>query len=137
MLGGEADLVWSGIGGSKAGFGGTGKSNLNWQGSLRGRAGVTFDTVPVLLYATGGLAVGGVTTSITGATKSYSATQLGWTAGVGVEGKIADQLTVKAEYDYTDLGTNKIPADAFGAGSPAGTNHVTDQTFKLGANWHF
>ena len=137
VLGGEADLAWSGVTGTKTLTGGSATSTIGWQSTVRGRAGVVFDPVPVMVYGTAGLALGGVSTSITGGTKSYSATQAGWTAGVGVEGKVADQMTIKFEYAYTDLGTDNIPANAFGVTSPAATNHVTEQSLKLGANWHF
>ncbi len=138
VLGAEADLAWNGIGGSKAVVGGTLSSNIGWQATLRGRAGVTFDQVPALFYATAGLAGGGVRTSINVAgSKPYDATQIGWTAGVGVEGKVMDQLSLKLEYAYSDLGTVTIPAGALITGFPSGTSHVTAQTVKLGANWHF
>ena len=140
VLGAEGDIAWSNLTGSKAlGAGVTLHSNNGWQGTLRGRAGVVFDPVPVLFFATAGLAAGGLTTSATGIAGAtpYSATQIGWTAGVGVEGKVTDQLSLKLEYAYTDLGTTTIPAGALAPGSLAVTSHPTFQSVKLGANWHF
>ena len=138
VLGGEADFAWSGVTGSKVVTGTKVASNLGWQGTIRGRAGVVFDPVPVMAYATAGLAVGGLTTTLdTAGAKPYSGTQVGWTAGVGIEGKVSDQMTLKAEYAYADLGTATVPANSFLTGFPGGKSHVTEQTFKLGANWHF
>jgi outer membrane immunogenic protein len=79
-----------------------------------------------LLYATGGLAYGGVKSSTTIAqsdtgilpgnvtatyagTGSISETRAGWTAGGGVEWMFARQWSAKAEYLYYDLGSATYP----------------------------
>src|SRR5262249_51142990 len=89
---------------------------LSWVGTLRGRVGVLV-TPSILLYGTGGLAYGEFKTggSITGtdmggipvtvAFPGTSSTRAGWTAGVGVEGKISGNWTAKLEYLYMDLGS--------------------------------
>src|SRR5262249_34339124 len=77
--------------------------SLDWFGTVRGRAGVLV-TPNWLLYGTGGLAYGDVTTSRAIATVtpvpvaaafSNSATQVGWTAGAGIEGRIFGNWTAK------------------------------------------
>jgi outer membrane immunogenic protein len=84
--------------------------SLNWFGTVRGRLGVLAHP-RVLMYATGGLAYGGVDTDLTGGivggpsgTVSAHRTQLGWTLGGGVEGAIGSGWSVKLEYLYLDLG---------------------------------
>jgi outer membrane immunogenic protein len=89
--------------------------DVDWFGTLRARAGVALDRA--LLYATGGLAMGGVKYSVDdnfdegiGNDKN---TQWGWTAGLGAEYAITDMVTVKVEYLYVDLGK-----DDFSPASP-------------------
>ena len=100
---------------------------LQWFGTVRGRVGV-LATPTVLLYATGGLAYGGVRTSdIIGLVPtgfSNTDTRVGYTVGAGIEGVIAGNWTAKLEYLYVDLGRTSgsflttIPALG-GASSPA------------------
>ena len=99
-------------------------SNLNWLGTVRGRLGYLV-TPALLLYGTGGLSYGQVSGSMqnnqawtdTGTGKgqlnnwydvygrhSYSNTQVGWTAGGGVEWMFMQNWSAKAEYLYYDLG---------------------------------
>ncbi|WP_170181918.1 outer membrane protein [Phreatobacter stygius] len=95
-------------------------TTLNWLSTLRGRVGFTFDRF--LVYATGGLAVGGVTDRTRldyddGAGGGFSAsdrsskTHVGWTLGAGVEAAITDRLTAKLEYLHVDLGTQTYRTD--------------------------
>jgi len=91
-------------------------NSLDWLGTVRGRVGVT-PTPSLLLYATGGLAYGGVRSSTrvnfdnndvatTGATSgSISDIRFGWTAGGGLEWMFAPNWTAKLEYLYYDLGS--------------------------------
>jgi outer membrane immunogenic protein len=80
---------------------------LEWFGTVRGRAGVLVSP-KVLLYATGGLAYGGVKSSETiglvPAGFSNSDTRVGYTVGAGIEGVIGGNWTAKLEYLYVDLG---------------------------------
>jgi outer membrane immunogenic protein len=149
---------------------------LLWLGTLRGRAGITFDRW--LVYATGGLAYGEVkaegAATATGApggnvaaclpngcpflpfgSWSNSRTKAGWTAGVGVEGAIGNNWTVKLEYLYVDLGNvdttfatlpgcygnGSAGAGAFCLNTAAGTgtihSRVTDNIFRVGINYKF
>jgi outer membrane immunogenic protein len=84
--------------------------DLNWFGTVRGRLGV-LPHPRVLVYATGGLAYGGIDTDVTSglvgltsATVSNSRTQLGWTLGGGIEGAVGSGWSVKLEYLFLDLG---------------------------------
>ena len=100
------------------------QSKLDWFGTVRARLGV-LPTDNLLLYATGGLAYGGVRTTTTASNMpgfnctgpngsiycgagSTSGTSIGWTAGGGFEYALARQWTVKAEYLYLDLGSRSV-----------------------------
>ncbi len=99
----------------------TASNAVNWLGTLRGRIGIA--VVPnVLLYGTGGLAYGGVSSStsiseafagpaatgITGtfpALGNFSQTRAGWTAGAGGEWMFSGNWSAKFEYLHYDLGS--------------------------------
>jgi outer membrane immunogenic protein len=141
VLGVEGDVLWSGMGGSGACSAAPAfscSSSVDWQGTLRARAGFAVDSV--LLFATGGLAFGGVSASTNGAaapaTGSYSGTGVGFTVGGGIELAVTEQVSLKAEYAYTDLGTLRAPAGTL-ANTSAVDLRATNHTFKIGANFHF
>jgi len=77
----------------------TGKSGNPWNGTFRGRPGYAWDRF--MLYGTAGVAVGSLTSSVTAPT---SATNVGWTAGVGLEAALTDRVTGRVEFRHTDLG---------------------------------
>jgi len=122
----EADLQGSGIKDSKTIlFPGSAllvpsttvaSDKLDWFGTVRPRAGFLV-TPGVLLYGTGGLAYGDVKASVqeTGnpiAAGSFGGatneTRVGWTVGAGVEWKVTNNISVKAEYLHVDLGTTTV-----------------------------
>jgi outer membrane immunogenic protein len=129
---------------------------LNWFGTVRGRVGI-LATPNVLLYGTGGLAYGEVETggSLAGPTNltplgtftfpGTSSTRVGWTAGAGVEGRIAGNWTAKLEYLYMDLGTTNAGPIATNIvllggrlpGNASYSSHFTDNTLRAGVNYHF
>jgi outer membrane immunogenic protein len=89
VLGIESDIEATNI---RGGFidpvvGGAGTTQLEWQGSLRGRLGFTADKV--LFYGTGGLAFADIshtyTNLLTGIAETTSGLRTGWTAGAGIE----------------------------------------------------
>jgi outer membrane immunogenic protein len=121
VIGFETDLDWAdGVG--KADFvaptngiitnDGHQRAGLQWLGTARLRAGYAFDRA--LIFATGGLAYGGVkaessASQFDGAhtdlfAGSASGTKLGYALGGGVEYAFARNMSVKAEYLYYDLG---------------------------------
>ena len=77
---------------------------------MRGRAGYAFDRI--LFYGTGGGAFGNVQAAA-GALPFSSSTQIGWTAGGGVEFAFTPNLTAKVEYLYVDLGSQSCAAASF------------------------
>lgn len=135
---------------------------LDWFGTVRGRLGVAV-TPRVLLYGTGGLAYGRVSTSGSvsainvggfpgadggtftpvAASFSNSTTKVGWSAGAGVEGAFADNWSARLEYLYVDLGTVSgslaTPVIAL-SGAPLVVgyrSHITDNIVRFGVNYRF
>jgi|HigsolmetaAR204D_1030405.scaffolds.fasta_scaffold19631_1 outer membrane immunogenic protein len=87
------------------------KATVNWYGTVRARLGFT-PTERLLVYATGGLAYGQVKHRMSVADDigedSWAGrgnhTQWGWTLGAGLEYAITNNLTLRGEYLYVDLG---------------------------------
>lgn len=124
VLGVEADIDYSDMSGSSAlatvvapfatgAF--SSSSEINWLATLRGRAGLAIDRG--LIYATGGLAGGGVKDSFSWGypalgqvyNGSSSDTEWGWVAGAGFEYAMTDNFIVGAEVLYFDLGSTTVP----------------------------
>jgi outer membrane immunogenic protein len=164
----ETDLQWTGQKGGltfcfplacgAGAFQGTIDHKIDWFGTFRARAGALIDP-RVLIYATGGLAYGQVTTTATGgvvgqpfAALSSKATRAGWTIGGGVEGALSNNWTVKAEYLYMDLGNApgisaasqtilpNTPETAITTvidATVATGGRVRDHIFRVGLNYRF
>jgi outer membrane immunogenic protein len=133
------------------------EEKLSWLATFRGRIAVP-PSDRVLLYVTGGLAVGevkttaGATTTTTTALSfgtppgptsvsslaASSSTQAGWTIGAGVEGAIGGNWTAKLEYLYVDLGTVNNTFAGTAPFAPITTSaHVTDNILRAGVNYRF
>jgi outer membrane immunogenic protein len=135
--------------------------NLKWFGTLRGRIGATVAPT-TLLYLTGGLALGEVSTNhtVTGVnvigpqqnnsvvslpvagSLSNTNTKVGWAVGAGVETSVYQNWTAKLEYLYLDLGTVTGAVSPFIA--PSGgvivasyCSHITNNVLRVGLNYHF
>ncbi len=94
-----------------------GSRKLNWLGTTRARVGyvVTPDN-RLMIYGTGGFAYGGgsrhfdVFDSLNGWDwngNGGSSTRTGWTIGGGVEYAITNNITIKGEYLYYNLGSSR------------------------------
>ncbi len=112
----EADGGWAGIEDD------IDDVTVDWTSTVRGRIGYAFDSV--LVYATGGAAIGGVDSDIVG----DGDTRLGFAVGGGVEAALTDNISAKVEYQYIDLGDDDID------GSPV---EFDAHTVKAGLNFHF
>jgi outer membrane immunogenic protein len=122
--------------------------NLPWFGTVRARLGVE-PADRILVYATGGVAYGEVdsgasltATSSSGAAATATATatntQVGWTAGGGIEWAFLDAWSAKVEYLYMDFGTFTDTYAGPGAVTAvAASSHVTDSIVRVGVNYHF
>jgi outer membrane immunogenic protein len=143
------------------------EAKIDWFGTVRGRAGFLL-TDQILLYGTGGLAYGRVEVSgnstatnaglpnvpLTGTGGAFTAakTNVGFTVGGGVEGKLSPWLPAnwswKLEYLYLDLGSLNSPG-SFGVVNPAGGlllpgvgavalhTHFMDNIVRVGVNYKF
>ncbi len=115
---------------------------IDFFGTLRGRLGYT-PVDRLLLYVTGGLAYGEVSSStkysVTFRTDptylgSSSDMLVGWCAGAGGEYAINNCWSVKLEYLYVDLGSMSYPI----AGTPLTTNiSAAQNVFRVGLNYKF
>ncbi len=103
VLGVEGDLQLGGVSFSEDFGPVTLDRSLQYFGTVRARAGMTFDRF--MPYVTGGLAFGGGKMEASGLlVGSDEQTHLGWTLGAGLEYAVSDTISVKGEYLYTDLG---------------------------------
>lgn len=125
VVGAEASLSWSDVDGDD--FGGAIGRDINWSGDITGKLG--FAVSSILLYGKAGLAFANSTGFAFGAEDTQ--THLGWTAGLGVAAKVTDDVSVFAEYNYNDYGTQ-----TYDYGFDVDTSFTT-QAVKFGANWHF
>ncbi len=140
VFGVEADIEASGADASTtvpgvASF----QADVEWLGSVRARVGYAFDRV--LVYATGGVAFGGVDARFTdlsvapAVSASDSNTHVGWTVGAGIEYAITQNVTARAEYRYTDLGSKTYN---FGAVAPAASIDAQDiHAVRVGVSYKF
>jgi outer membrane immunogenic protein len=126
-------------------------SSLRWLATVRGRFGYAWGQS--FLYATGGLALGGVNSSaaLTDATEpsrspffagTETTTRAGWTAGAGYEHRFNDRLSLKLEYLHFDLGTVHygVPrvAPTVTCCTPwTASANVTGDIVRLGVNYKF
>jgi outer membrane immunogenic protein len=126
------------------------KSELDYFGTVRGRVGFAADRA--LFYFTGGFAYGGakdsLTTTITntpeGATPysntvTKKGTRTGYTLGGGVEYAVTPAWSLKAEYQYLDLGKVRLEdGDTLNNGTAGETASETNHTYhtvRLGLNY--
>ncbi|WP_170182080.1 outer membrane protein [Phreatobacter stygius] len=89
------------------------RQRLDWFGTTRVRFGVT-PTDRLLVYLTGGLAYGRVTSSqsLTYPGTAYSGSdrdlRVGWAAGAGIEYVLTDRLSARLEYLHYNLGATTV-----------------------------
>ena len=114
-------------------------ARLNWQGSLRGRLGIAVDRA--LFYGTGGWAFANFNDSYnlpgTPFNQSVTSTRSGWTAGAGIEYAMLNNLTVRAEYRYTDFGSHTDSLTVFLLPPGVSANKDTENAFRIGASYKF
>jgi outer membrane immunogenic protein len=135
---------------------------IDYLGTVRGRLGFTI-TPTLLVYGTGGLAYGGLNTSVAilqqnlpagsifgnpfSSFGSLSNSRVGWTAGGGLEWLFAPNWSIKAEYLYYDLGTATFAlsplTNTFTTGgvayssAPFARARYNGHIVRGGLNWHF
>lgn len=129
VFGVEADAQAGDISDSGVGPAGFAKATTDWFGTVRARAGIT--SGPALFYATGGFAWADMDYNVNGFRDDSMET--GWVAGGGVEWKLDDRWSTKLEYQYIDLGDQRV-ADGFGEIEKFDNNF---HTVRLGLNYKF
>jgi outer membrane immunogenic protein len=165
VFGAESDLQWSDlkvtdtvspIPRSGTQFTTSASESRRWFGTARGRIGLL--VVPqAMLYGTAGLAYGETELSFNTqtfaspavncalgfpcASATSSATNIGWTAGAGVEWMLARNWTIKAEYLYVDLGRRSVTGVTVPSAVPGGvftaTSEQREHVARLGLNYSF
>ncbi len=117
VIGTEADLAYGNTDGlipldaSGGGFSTLLKSELKWSGAVRLRAGYAFDrTLP---YIAAGVAAAKYEITAIGGSGAieipfHDETHVGWTVGVGIEHAFTDRWTARAEYRFSDFGSQDL-----------------------------
>ncbi|MDP8250791.1 outer membrane protein [Pseudochrobactrum saccharolyticum] len=113
-------------------------TKVSWFGTTRVRLGYT----PVdrfLVYATGGVAYGKVKTYANNYLdgSSQSDTKVGYTVGAGAEYAITNNVTLKTEYLYTDLGKLKLDYVDLDRSWRIGEAKSQFHTVRVGLNYKF
>ena len=155
IIGLETDLSYANNGGSIGMPGILGpmfnsnKSLLTWLGTVRGRAGYLIRD-DILLYGTAGMAYGNLTASgaswlaITvdeqalAALGQYDSTDIGWTAGAGLEYAVAKNWSLKAEWLYVGFGDKTYGISPIPFAAAYGFNATVNndiQLIKTGINY--
>jgi outer membrane immunogenic protein len=132
----EGDIDYSLIKGSDSG--GTGvcaapgcETKNTWLATARGRIGYAWDRF--LPFFTGGVAFGGTKLSPNN-TLSETKTNIGWTAGAGVEYAFMGDWSAKVEYLYVDLGKQTCSAATCGIDTDV---NLKTNLVRLGVNYRF
>jgi outer membrane immunogenic protein len=129
----EGDIDWSDMKGDVTCGSGSCETKNDWFGTARARLGYA-GWNNWLPYVTGGAAFGDVKADLTTTGTTKSSTQIGWTAGAGVEWAFRSNWSFKLEYLYADLGS-------FDCGTACGAT-VDNVTFttnlvRAGINYRF
>jgi outer membrane immunogenic protein len=107
------------------------RAKQDWSGSLRARLGYAVQD-NMLLYVTGGLALGNVRLNDAVLGTSQSRMGVGWTLGAGGEYKFTQNWSGLLEYRYTDLGRGTYNNISF-----APRVGFTSHTIRTGLNYRF
>ena len=117
------------------------RNDVNWLGSVRGRAGVAFNQV--LFYAAGGWAFADASHDrqflpLGGGpfTTGVSDTRDGWVAAVGVEWAFAGNWIGRVQYDHYDFGTKTYLIPALSNFSDTRVSLTVD-TVRVGLGYKF
>lgn len=127
--------------------------DVDWFGTVRGRLGASFDRL--LVYGTGGVAFGGVDTSMDATEPAFelyethldsSGTEVGYVIGAGAEFAFSQSWTMKLEYQYIDFGnvSASSPVLDIGTTNPTASGEIASSdveaafhTIRLGINFNF
>lgn len=112
---------------------------LDWTATIVARLG--FTTGKALVYGLAGVAFGELSSDVSLAgfpIVSGSETHTGWTAGLGIEYAISNNIIARVEYAHTDFGEEDYNLSAAGGGLviPAQVDTQID-TIKVGVSYKF
>lgn len=131
VLGVETDADWLHSIGTLSGAcaGGDCQVKQSWIGTTRGRIGYAFGYW--MPYITAGAAYGNITALQPSG--SESTTNLGWSAGAGIEVGFLQNWSAKLEFLHLDLGT----ASFFNAASGTTNVPLKDDLVRAGVSYHW
>lgn len=142
VLGAEADVFWSNADGEDivdvVGFpvipNDRWEQEIRWGGAVRARLGYAMDRL--MPYLAAGVAFARVDNTERfddAVLQEFSETHVGWTIGGGAEYAVTDNILLRAEYRYSDYGTeNYIINDTFSEDTELTTHDV-----RLGLAYKF
>lgn len=125
VAGVAGDVAWSNISGDYGSF----DYNVDWTGSLRGVVGV--DAGVFMPYVTGGLAFANGTAN--DGTTEDSQLHTGWTAGIGTQVAVTDNMSLDVQYRYSDYGSKIYDL----TGGNNDSVKLTTNAITAGLNWKF
>jgi len=128
---GDMDKAW--LKSTSASTFGNGRGYLTSSGSIRGRVGYALDRA--LVYGTAGFAYGNVKGSLTTSTPAFMSQNkiaTGYNLGAGIEYAFTNNISAKAEYLYTSLGSKN-----YFNGSNVVPTGLHYSTVRAGINYHF
>ena len=129
VIGADASLEWSGIEGVDDVGGGFISREINWAGAVRGKLGFAVESI--LIYGAAGVAFANTTGHSVGPSEE-TLNHVGWTVDVGVEAMVTEDVSVFAEYDYTDYASEDYLDYLIDTRTDFDIHAI-----KVGANWHF
>lgn len=118
VLGAEIDVIYSDVDGDGQAYQGPGvpapgiiiSQELNWSAAARARLGYAVDRF--LPYIAGGVTFGDIDLSSPVVSGSVGDTFSGWTIGAGAEYAFTDNVIGRAEYRYSDFGSEIMQVGA-------------------------
>lgn len=146
VVGVEADLEFARL---RGGFydppaaplnpGGSGTTEIDWQGSFRGRLGYAFDRI--MLYGTAGFAFAKIdhlySNQTTMVYEPTGSVRTGWTAGLGLEYALTPNMTTRIEYRHTNFGNYFYPSQLAFPGLLTGQQRPKYNATRLGLSYRF
>jgi outer membrane immunogenic protein len=137
VYGVEADADWSNLDGTVAAsctFIASCETKSGWLATVRGRMGYAWDRL--LVYTTAGAALGNVQAGFQGGSL-VGATQVGWTAGVGVEGAFAPNWTARVEYLFVDFASTSCTTACDPTFGTTTTVSLNESIVRAGIDYKF
>lgn len=144
VLGIEGDIAWANMRAEDSDVlnGTTVRAQIDALATLRARIGIVMgDDRNFMPYLTGGLAVIHAEASLTGGVGQPLVTTSDWlwgyTIGGGLEVVLDEDITLKAEYLYTDVAGTLEINNIGGGGLDADFDFRANHLVRLGLNYHF